>query len=77
MDIDIRIQLPKLWEGEFVKNTWNSLNFIVGANGTGKSLLSDQLKLQLQKHGYKVRQLTAERLAGFEKSNYIYFSSSG
>jgi hypothetical protein len=77
MNIDIRIKLPQLWEGEFVKTTWNSVNFIVGANGTGKSLLSDQLKGQLQRKGYKVRLLTAERLAGFEKSNYNYFSSSG
>lgn len=77
MDIDIRIQLPQLWAGEFVKSTWNSVNFIVGANGTGKSLLSDQLKGLLQRKGFKVRQLTAERLAGFEKSEYNYFSSSG
>lgn len=76
MNIDIRIQIPQLWEGEFVKTTWHSVNFIVGANGTGKSLLSDQLKQQLQRKNYKVRQLSAERLAGFEKTNYNFFSSS-
>lgn len=76
MNIDIRIQLPQLWKGEFVKTTWNSVNFIVGANGTGKSLLSDQLKEQLQRRGYRVRQLTAERLAGFERADYSYFTSS-
>lgn len=76
MNIDIKIQLPQLWKGEFVKSTWNSVNFIVGANGTGKSLLSEQLKIQLQRKGYSVRLLTAERLAGFEKSNYNYFTST-
>lgn len=76
MNIDIRIQLPQLWEGEFVKTIWNSVNFIVGANGTGKSLFSDQLKSQLQNQRYKVRQLTAERLAGFERTNYSYFTHS-
>lgn len=76
MNIDIRIQLPQLWKGEFVKTTWNSVNFIVGANGTGKSLFSDQLKSHLQNRGFRVRQLTAERLAGFERANYSYFTSS-
>lgn len=76
MDIDIRISLPNLWKGEFVKTTWNSVNFIVGPNGTGKSLFSDQLKQQLGQKRYKVRLLTAERLAGFEKASYSYFTSS-
>lgn len=52
------------------------MNFIVGANGTGKSLFSDQLKNQLANSGFKVRQLTAERLAGFEKTSYNYFTST-
>lgn len=76
MNIDIKIHLPQIWEGEFTKSTWNSVNFIVGANGTGKSLFSDQLKDQLANKGYKVRLLTAERLAGFEKTNYSYFTST-
>lgn len=77
MDIEIKIELPALWKGEFVKTTWNSVNFIVGANGTGKTLFSEKLKQQLANKGYRVRTLTAERLAGFERSNYAYFSSSG
>lgn len=76
MNIDIKIQIPQIWEGEFVKSTWNSVNFIVGANGTGKSLFSEQLKNKLFHNGYRVRLLTAERLAGFEKSSYIYFTNS-
>lgn len=76
MDIDIRIELPVLWQGTFEKRQWNSVNYIVGANGTGKSLFVEQLKQQLGQRGLKVRLLTAERLAGFEKTNYIYFTSS-
>lgn len=59
-----------------MKTTWNSVNFIVGPNGTGKSLFSDQLKQQLAQKRYKVRLLTAERLAGFEKASYSYFTNS-
>ena len=76
MIIDIKIRLPKIWDGEFAKSTWNSVNFIVGANGTGKSLFADQLKNQLVNKGFKVRLLTAERLAGFEKASYSYFTST-
>jgi len=82
IDITVRITLPEMWEGEFVKNEWNPINFIVGANGTGKSLFSEKLKQQLQSkkkingQPLKVRLLTAERLSGFEKSDYNYFSNS-
>lgn len=76
MDIDIRIELPVLWQGTFEKLKWNSVNFIVGANGTGKSLFAEKLKQQLGQKGFKVRQLTAERLAGFEKTNYNYYTNS-
>lgn len=76
MNIPINIQLPKIWQGEFVKNEWNPVNFIVGANGTGKSLLSNELKTQFERKGFKVRLLTAERLSGFEKTSYAYFVDS-
>lgn len=76
MNIPIRIELPQIWSGSFEKNEWNSINFIVGPNGTGKSLLSNQLYDKLKGKGYKVRLLSAERLSGFEKSNYNYFTNS-
>lgn len=43
MNIPIKIELPQIWSGSFEKNEWNSINFIVGPNGTGKTLLSNQL----------------------------------
>lgn len=76
INIPIQIQLPNIWEGTFQKSSWNSINFIVGANGTGKSLFSVELKNALSQQGLKVRLLSAERMAGFEKSDYNYFTSS-
>lgn len=76
MNIPIKIELPQVWEGTFVKDEWNPINYIVGPNGTGKSLLSNQLYDKLKGKGYRVRLLSAERLSGFEKSNYNYFTSS-
>lgn len=76
INLPIQVSVPQIWQGTFDKSQWNSINFIVGANGTGKSLFSNSLKQQLQSKGLKVRLLTAERLAGFEKSNYSYFTSS-
>lgn len=76
INIPIQIQLPDIWQGTFQKNTWNCINYIVGANGTGKSLFSVKLKDALSAQRLKVRLLSAERLAGFEKSDYSYFSNS-
>lgn len=76
MHIPINIELPLIWTETFTKNDWNSVNFIVGANGTGKSLFSNELKVQLELNDYRVRLLSAERLSGFEKKRYLYYSSS-
>ncbi len=76
MNIQINIQLPQIWQGTFTKNEWNSINFIVGANGTGKTLLSNALRDKLREKGYIARILSAERLAGLEKETNAYFASS-
>lgn len=75
INIPVKISVPEIWEGQFEKDNWNPINFIVGANGTGKSLFSVQLNQELQRNNLKVRLLTAERLAGFEKSDYSYFTN--
>jgi len=77
INIPIKISIPEIWEGTFEKNAWCPVNFIVGANGTGKSLFSEKLKEQLNRNQIKTRLLTAERLAGFEKRDYSYFTSGG
>ncbi|KAA6332775.1 hypothetical protein EZS27_018754 [termite gut metagenome] len=77
INIPVKISLPEIWQGEFEKNEWNSINFIVGANGTGKSIFSEKLKEQLKSKQLKVRLLTAERLSGLEKQSYSEFNSNG
>lgn len=75
MNIPIAIQIKQLWGAEtFSKSEWGNINLIVGPNGTGKSLLADQLKEQLNGQGIKPRLLNAERLAGLEKQNYSSFT---
>ena len=76
MHIPIDITLPKIWKGKFSKHEWGYTNFIVGPNGTGKSLLSNELKNKLSTQGFKVRLLSAERLSGLEKESYAYYLNS-
>ena len=66
---NIDISIPMLWGQEhFVKNQWGYINYIVGANGTGKSLLAEQIKNNFSNDGFLPRYLNAERLTGFEKN---------
>ncbi len=72
INLPIQIEIPKLWgEKKFSKDEWVPINYLVGPNGTGKSIFSDTLKSQLI--GFNVRLLNAERLSGFEKRGYSYF----
>lgn len=65
---NIDISIPLLWGDEhFVKNEWGFINYLVGANGTGKSLLAEQIKSRFNGGGYRPRYLNAERLVGLEK----------
>ena len=75
INVPIKIKIPEIWSGEFEKNEWGPINFLVGANGTGKSLLSLKISNGFSAKGYLPRLLTAERLAGFEKKNYNFFTS--
>lgn len=66
---NVAISIPMLWGQEtFVKDQWGYINYIVGANGTGKSLLAEQIKNNFNGNGFLPRYLNAERLMGFEKS---------
>jgi hypothetical protein len=78
MKLEMNIQIPLLWPGVFTKSHWAPVNYIVGPNGSGKSLLAEQIlsNLRMNSNGLKVRHLTAERLSGFEKNNYSYYSNS-
>lgn len=65
---DVDITIPMLWGNEhFIKNEWGYINYLVGANGTGKSLLAEQIKAKFNGNGFSPRYLNAERLVGLEK----------
>jgi len=77
INIPINIQLADLWSAKtFSKSKWGEINLIVGPNGTGKSLFSDQLKNHLISNGYKTRLLNAERLSGLERQDYGIYGIS-
>lgn len=64
----VNISIPMLWGQEtFIKDKWGCINYIVGANGTGKSLLAAQIKNNFNGGGFLPRYLNAERLTGLEK----------
>lgn len=75
INLPLQVSVPQIWQGAFDKSQWNSINFIVGANGTGKSLFSEQLKNMLVNRGLRARLLSAERLSGFEKKSFSYSST--
>ncbi|WP_373033787.1 ATP-dependent endonuclease [Sulfurovum sp.] len=70
IDKNVEIAIPLLWgEERFSKNKWGYINYIVGPNGTGKSLLAEQLRNHFNNSGFTSRYLSAERLVGLEKKN--------
>ncbi|NPV81345.1 MAG: AAA family ATPase [Firmicutes bacterium] len=77
MDLTVTIDLPYLWGDQiFKKDKWGTVNFLVGPNGTGKTLFAEKLKTICQAHGMKPRYLNAERLTGLERRTYHGFSHS-
>lgn len=76
MELRITVSLPVLWDGTFEKNEWGGVNFLIGPNGTGKTLFANELKKQCQNQGMKPRYLNAERLAGLERQQYGNFGYS-
>ena len=69
MNIPVTVRIQDLWGGqEFSKTEWGGLNYLVGPNGSGKTRFAEPLRQALSKVGMKPRYLSAERLAGLEKS---------
>ena len=64
MNIPVDIQIEFLWgDQHFKKDNWGDITYIVGANGTGKSVFAEQLKKQFKQKGLKVRYFGADRIA--------------
>lgn len=75
---NVDITIPFLWGDEhFIKNEWGDINYLVGANGTGKSLLAEQIKSKFSGDGFLPRYLNAERLVGLEKQEIGRYGGGG
>ena len=60
--VQTKVKLPFLWgKAVFRKSKWSQINLIVGPNGSGKTLLSEQLALQFEEAGYPVTFLRSDR----------------
>ena len=60
--VQTKVKLPFLWgKAVFKKSKWSQINLIVGPNGSGKTLLSEQLALQFEGVGYPVTFLRSDR----------------
>lgn len=71
MNLEVTIRIPELCgQQEFTKDTWAPVNFLVGPNGTGKTLFAEKLKQQCELKNLRVRYLNAERITGFERYDY-------
>jgi hypothetical protein len=69
MNIPVTVRIEDLWgTQEFSKTEWGGVNYLVGPNGSGKTRFAEPLKQALSSAGMKPRYLSAERLAGLEKS---------
>nr|MCR5062663.1 AAA family ATPase [Treponema sp.] len=62
LEIETRVKIPFLWgKAVFRKSHWSQLNLIVGPNGSGKTLLAQNLAKQFEEGGYSVRFIKADR----------------
>lgn len=62
IDFPAKVKIPFLWgKASFYKSVWMNINLIVGPNGSGKTLLAEELKLQFSEAGYDVTFLRSER----------------
>ena len=62
LTVETKIKIPYLWGKDvFCKKQWSQVNLIVGPNGTGKTLLSEEIANAFESKGYSVSFLHSER----------------
>ncbi|MDM8158027.1 ATP-binding protein [Amedibacillus dolichus] len=49
-------------EAHFTKNDWGKITYIVGPNGTGKTIVAEKLREEFKRENLKARYFSAERL---------------
>ena len=51
MEINVDINVDFLWgDKHFIKNKWGNITYIVGPNGTGKTIVAEKLRKQNLKY---------------------------
>ncbi len=59
---ETNVKIPFLWgKSAFKKTFWPQINWIVGPNGSGKTLLAENLAKQFSGAGYKIKFIKADR----------------
>ena len=62
VELETKVKIPFLWgKASFTKCLWTNINLIVGPNGSGQTLLAQELKNQFGQAGYDVTFLKSER----------------
>ena len=61
-ELETKVRVPFLWgKSVFKKSKWSQINLIVGPNGSGKTILAQELTKQFQSAGKSVKFISAER----------------
>ena len=61
-ELETRVRVPFLWgKSVFKKSKWSQINLIVGPNGSGKTILAQELTKQFEASGKSVKFISAER----------------
>ena len=67
--VETQVKVPFLWgKTVFKKSHWNQVNLIVGPNGSGKTVLAQELVKQFKKSGYEITYLQSDRA---EKEDFL------
>ena len=62
IELETKVRVPFLWgKAVFKKSRWSQINLIVGPNGSGKTLLAEELKNQFEEAGFDVTFLKSDR----------------
>ena len=60
--VPTKIKIPFLWgKAVFSKHKWSQINWIVGPNGSGKTLLAEQISSSFKNSGYELIFLKSDR----------------
>ena len=61
-ELETKVRVPFLWgKSVFKKSRWSQINLIVGPNGSGKTILAQELTKQFEAAGQSVKFISAER----------------